>query len=69
MCQAPVRDKTQIVSGAGVAGGVITFVVFCLRMASRLPRYGGQFATDDWIMLVVMVRYQGRSIEMEDPDS
>lgn len=55
MCGAVVRDRTKAVSAPAIAGGVVALLVFCMRMASRLPQYGGQFAMDDWMMLLTMV--------------
>lgn len=56
MCDMPVRDRTILVSGIGLAGVGIAFVVFCLRLIARLPCCGGQFGWDDWTMVLTMVR-------------
>ncbi|KAL1999071.1 hypothetical protein VTN02DRAFT_5106 [Thermoascus thermophilus] len=53
-CGAPVRNRTKAVSVTGVVGGVVAFIVFCLRMISRLPCFGGQFGMDDWTMILTM---------------
>ncbi|KAJ5343674.1 uncharacterized protein N7506_003498 [Penicillium brevicompactum] len=55
LCQAPIRDRTKIVSGAGLAGGIIALVAFILRMVARLRCCGGVFGMDDWTMMLTMV--------------
>jgi len=57
-----VRDRTKVVSGAGVAGGVLAFLAFVLRMVARLPYYGGKFGLDDWVMVLTMVRMTSEKI-------
>ncbi|KAL1987280.1 hypothetical protein VTN96DRAFT_4308 [Rasamsonia emersonii] len=54
MCHAPVRDRTAAVWVPGIIGGVLAVLAFILRMAARLPRFGGQFGLDDWTMVLVM---------------
>ncbi|GIK00967.1 hypothetical protein Aspvir_004997 [Aspergillus viridinutans] len=53
-CGLPIRDRTRVVSIAGVAGGVLALVAFALRMIARLPCCGGQFGMDDLAMIVTM---------------
>ncbi|KAK9545726.1 hypothetical protein V6Z77_009280 [Aspergillus fumigatus] len=50
----PVRDRTRVVSIAGVAGGALALFAFVLRMMARLPCCGGQFGMDDLAMIVTM---------------
>jgi hypothetical protein len=54
-CDAPIRDRTKVVSYAGVAGGIIALVAFILRMIARLRCCGGTFGWDDWTMALTMV--------------
>ncbi|KAJ5823121.1 hypothetical protein N7447_005461 [Penicillium robsamsonii] len=54
-CGDPIRDRTKIVSHAGVIGGVIALVAFILRMVARLGCCGGIFGADDWTMMLTMV--------------
>ncbi|KAJ5545097.1 hypothetical protein N7535_006516 [Penicillium sp. DV-2018c] len=54
-CGAPIRDRTKVVSYAGVAGGIIALVAFILRMVARLNVFGGVFGMDDWTMLLTMI--------------
>ncbi|KAJ5972410.1 uncharacterized protein N7479_002328 [Penicillium vulpinum] len=53
-CGAPIRDRTKIVSHAGVAGGVIALIAFILRMVARFRCCGGVFGADDWTMMLTM---------------
>ncbi|KAJ5169350.1 uncharacterized protein N7500_002133 [Penicillium coprophilum] len=53
-CGDPIRDRTNIVSHTGVAGGVIALVAFILRMTARLRCCGGVFGADDWTMMLTM---------------
>ncbi|KAJ5613867.1 hypothetical protein N7528_007521 [Penicillium herquei] len=53
-CGAPVRNRTKIVSYAGVAGGIIAFIAFLLRMFARLRCCGGTFGMDDWTMMLTI---------------
>ncbi|KAJ5743631.1 hypothetical protein N7533_008501, partial [Penicillium manginii] len=53
-CDAPIRDRTKVVSYAGVAGGIIALVAFILRMIARLRCCGGTFGWDDWTMALTM---------------
>lgn len=55
MCGAPIRDRTAVVSGAGVAGGVLAVIFFLLRMVTRTPRFGVTFGMDDAVMTFVIV--------------
>jgi hypothetical protein len=54
-CGAPIRDRTKVVSGAGLAGGIIALIAFILRMVARLRCCGGIFGMDDWTMMLTMV--------------
>lgn len=54
-CGAPIRDRTKIVSYAGVVGGIIALLAFVLRMLARLSCCGGMFGVDDWTMVLTMV--------------
>ena len=51
----PIRDRTRTVSYAGVAGGIIAFLAFILRMVARFRCCGGIFGADDWTMMLTMV--------------
>ncbi|KAJ5711150.1 hypothetical protein N7488_005306 [Penicillium malachiteum] len=53
-CGAPIRNRTKIVSYAGVAGGTIAFIAFLLRMFARLRCCGGTFGMDDWTMMLTI---------------
>ncbi|KAJ5504426.1 hypothetical protein N7463_007300 [Penicillium fimorum] len=53
-CGDPIRDRTKIVSHAGVIGGTIALVAFILRMVARLRWCGGIFGADDWTMMLTM---------------
>ncbi|RHZ61788.1 putative integral membrane protein [Aspergillus thermomutatus] len=53
-CGQPIRDRTRVVSIAGVAGGVLAVIAFALRMIARLPCCGGQFGMDDLAMILTM---------------
>ncbi|KAJ5118996.1 hypothetical protein N7448_010705 [Penicillium atrosanguineum] len=53
-CGAPIRDRTHVVSYAGVAGGIIALLAFILRMVARFRSCGGVFGLDDWTMLFTM---------------
>ncbi|KAH2907221.1 hypothetical protein LV164_008177 [Aspergillus fumigatus] len=53
-CEMPVRDRTRVVSIAGVAGGALALFAFVFRMIARLPCCGGQFGMDDLAMIVTM---------------
>ncbi|KAJ5506007.1 hypothetical protein N7453_004964 [Penicillium expansum] len=53
-CGAPIRDRTKIVSYAGVVGGIIALLAFVLRMLARLSCCGGMFGVDDWTMVLTM---------------
>ncbi|KAK2804840.1 hypothetical protein FQN51_001482 [Onygenales sp. PD_10] len=55
-CKIPMRDRTKLVSYAGVIGGGLALIAFILRMMARLPFFnGGQFGMDDACMIVVML--------------
>ncbi|CAG8091105.1 unnamed protein product [Penicillium salamii] len=54
LCGAPVRDRTKVVSAAGLAGGIIALIAFILRMVARLRCCGGVFGMDDLTMMVTM---------------
>lgn len=54
LCDAPIRNRTHLVSYAGVVGVVFAFIFYALRMIARLPRYGGA-SWDDAVITVVMV--------------
>ncbi|KAK4864759.1 hypothetical protein LT330_001382 [Penicillium expansum] len=53
-CGAPIRDRTKIVSYAGVVGGIIALLAFFLRMLARLSCCGGMFGVDDWTMVLLI---------------
>ncbi|KAJ6031579.1 hypothetical protein N7540_002311 [Penicillium herquei] len=53
-CGAPIRNRTKIVSYAGVAGGIIAVIAFLLRMFARLRCCGGTFGMDDWTMMLTI---------------
>ncbi|KAJ5288689.1 hypothetical protein N7478_001719 [Penicillium angulare] len=53
-CGAPIRNRTKVVSYAGVIGGVIALIAFILRMVARLRCCGGTFGMDDWTMMLTM---------------
>ncbi|KAJ5726071.1 uncharacterized protein N7483_007428 [Penicillium malachiteum] len=53
-CAAPIRNRTKIVSCAGVAGGIIAVIAFLLRMFARLRCCGGTFGMDDWTMMLTI---------------
>jgi hypothetical protein len=59
MCGAPIRDRTAVITAAGVAGGAVAVLVLCLRIISRLPCVGGNFGMDDCVMILVLVRPSG----------
>ncbi|CAG8052529.1 unnamed protein product [Penicillium olsonii] len=54
LCEAPIRDRTKVVSVAGLAGGIIALVAFILRMVARLRCCGGVFGMDDLTMMLTM---------------
>lgn len=54
LCDAPIRNRTHLVSYAGVVGVVLAFIFYALRMIARLPRYGGA-SWDDAVITMVMV--------------
>ncbi|CAG8198056.1 unnamed protein product [Penicillium salamii] len=54
LCGAPVRDRTKVVSAAGLAGGIIALIAFILRMVARLRCCGGVFGMDDLTMMLTM---------------
>jgi hypothetical protein len=54
-CGAPIRDRTKAVSIAGLAGGALALLAFCLRIIARLPCCGGTIGMDDWTMALTMV--------------
>ena len=52
---APIRDKTkQGTYTSLIVGGVAVFA-FILRAIARLPRFGGKWGADDWVMTVAIV--------------
>ncbi|CEN59242.1 hypothetical protein ASPCAL01694 [Aspergillus calidoustus] len=54
-CGAPIRDRTKAVSIAGLAGGALALLAFCLRIIARLPCCGGTIGMDDWTMALTML--------------
>ncbi|EED17823.1 integral membrane protein, putative [Talaromyces stipitatus ATCC 10500] len=55
LCGAPVRDRTSIVSNAGIIGGVVAVFFYILRMLSRVPQFGGgTLGLDDAVMTLVV---------------
>ncbi|KAE8376829.1 hypothetical protein BDV26DRAFT_305352 [Aspergillus bertholletiae] len=54
-CGHPVRNNTEVVSIAGVAGGILAFIAFILRIIARMKCCGGEFGVDDWVMAVTML--------------
>ncbi|KAL2846401.1 hypothetical protein BJY01DRAFT_234642 [Aspergillus pseudoustus] len=54
-CGAPVRDRTKVVSIAGLAGCALAVFFFGLRIIARLPCCGGQIGWDDWTMGLTML--------------
>ncbi|RAO64886.1 uncharacterized protein BHQ10_000898 [Talaromyces amestolkiae] len=54
LCGAPIRDRTAVVSVAGLAGGALAIVFFLLRMVTRLPRFGVSFGLDDAVLTFVI---------------
>ncbi|KAG5290871.1 CFEM domain-containing protein [Histoplasma capsulatum G186AR] len=55
-CGRPIRDRTKVVSIAGVVGGGVAFLAFILRMMARLPFFnGGPFGMDDVMIIVAMI--------------
>ncbi|EEH10178.1 CFEM domain-containing protein [Histoplasma capsulatum G186AR] len=57
-CGRPIRDRTKVVSIAGVVGGGVAFLAFILRMMARLPFFnGGPFGMDDVMIIVAMIYY------------
>ncbi|KAF7125862.1 hypothetical protein CNMCM5793_002155 [Aspergillus hiratsukae] len=68
-CGAPIRDRTRVVSIAGVVGGVLAVLAFALRMMARLPCCGGQFGMDDLAMIVtvsMVIPLSGLSVVLAD---
>lgn len=57
LCGAPIRDRTAVVSVAGLAGGALAIVFFLLRMVTRLPRFGVSFGLDDAVLTFVIVGF------------
>ncbi|KKK16523.1 hypothetical protein ARAM_003075 [Aspergillus rambellii] len=53
-CGAPVRDRSTVITVAGLTGGGIALLAFLLRVLARLPCCGGQFGMDDWTMALTM---------------
>ncbi|KAL2842799.1 hypothetical protein BJX68DRAFT_278171 [Aspergillus pseudodeflectus] len=54
-CGALIRDRTKAVSIAGLAGGALALLAFCLRIIARLPCCGGTIGMDDWTMALTML--------------
>ena len=48
LCQAPVRDHTYLVSYIGVAGAIIAFVAYLLRIASKAVGDGSFLSNLGW---------------------
>lgn len=57
LCGAPIRDRTAVVSVAGVVGGALAVAFFLLRMVTRLPRFGVTFGLDDAVLTFVVVSF------------
>lgn len=55
LCSVPVRDETHIVSYVGVVGGILAVMAYFLRMASRLPCFGGVLGWDDAVMTIAIL--------------
>lgn len=64
-CGAPIRDRTKLVSYVGVAGGILAFIAYALRMIARLRCCGGVFGMDDLTMTITMVRGKHETRESE----
>lgn len=56
ICHQPRRDRSKLVSTAGLVGVALSLLVFALRILARA--IGGQFGMDDWTMIVAMVQVQ-----------
>ncbi|KAJ5369185.1 uncharacterized protein N7496_008945 [Penicillium cataractarum] len=52
-CGAPIRDRTKLVSYAGVGGGIVALIAYILRMVARF-KCSGAFGMDDWTMTLTM---------------
>jgi NADH:ubiquinone oxidoreductase subunit 6 (subunit J) len=48
LCQAPVRDHTYLVSYIGIAGAIIAFVAYLLRIGSKAVGDGSFFTNLGW---------------------
>ena len=48
LCQAPVRNHTHLVSYIGVAGAIIAFVAYLLRIGSRAVGEGSLLTILGW---------------------
>ncbi|EPS29322.1 hypothetical protein POX_f08366 [Penicillium oxalicum] len=52
-CGAPIRDRTKVVSYAGVAGGIVALIAFILRIIARI-KCSTTIGMDDLTMTVTM---------------
>lgn len=56
-CGVVPRDRTKLVSGVGVAFGILAVIAFSLRITSKMTRAGGTFGLDDYAMMVAIVGF------------
>lgn len=54
-CGAPIRDRTKLISGFGVGGGVLALISCILRTVSRLTLPGAKIGMDDYSIYIAMV--------------
>ncbi|PVH75952.1 hypothetical protein DL98DRAFT_465808 [Cadophora sp. DSE1049] len=52
ICHQPLRDRSKLVSTAGLVGIALSLLAVVLRILARA--IGGQFGMDDWTMIVAM---------------
>ncbi|KAH7016650.1 putative integral membrane protein [Macrophomina phaseolina] len=55
LCGAPVRDRTMLISGFGLGGGVVATLAFALRLFSRVKSKATSCGMDDYIMALAML--------------